>query len=830
MPEGALESELREAIEDLEAYLSDQVAPLLVIDSVTVLLRQQPSLGAEVIRAWIGAQLRAPGTHVGLEDYLYHAVKKLQLLGRLKLVEEEPLAAWIRQVAELLLAQVPDGQRESLRSLLEQASAGEASLASTTQVLHRPVVGGVGGVGAPVEGASAGITAEVAASMRQFALLLSRFSGEGKREGADALRLDPAELAPQLVAAAAESARSQGELEQYLASLSRAGLMTQVRMSDLFNTLSLGVPNWWVGGGESAAPAPESAPIQAMHRIVSLADPGHTRAHFRELLKTVAQQFNAHALPRAVQVLEVARRLLAEGKVDKTTADLILATAHEDLDLAELMAQTQQTATLPLLRSLLGAYPALTPAGLLVMLDDEPDRARRRLWLALLEVHGTPARQAALERLQQSIEEGEHGDLAAWRQRNFVYLLHRIRPPAGDDPRREIALVARCCELGAIAPLVREALIDLGLRRHPDAEAVLRQRLEQIERALETPGGPYEPPELRRMLSLVVGGLVRQGTAASRRAVADHGLKQKPHLGDTLERMGELGSLDLAEDPELVDRLLATLRSQLPMRVLGFNLRRHEAPQYLVRALHGTRSDAVHHAFSEIAQRFPDEPFGQAAAQVLASWDAPPAPPPLPDAGPAPPPPPVASLAGDLEAFGLPELLQTLMQTSSSGRLVLRDRAGGVAGEVLLREGAVREARVRGLPMPDAFYELLESPQPGTFEFVRQPASAVPAGTTHDIMGLLMEGMRRYDELQRARALAPDHGYLRPTGARPTAPPEESDGVFIRELWTRVKAGATPRQCEDALATDSYRIRALLAHWLTSGAVEIREAVGDVPP
>ena len=47
---------------------------------------------------------------------------------------------------------------------------------------------------------------------------------------------------------------------------------------------------------------------------------------------------------------------------------------------------------------------------------------------------------------------------------------------------------------------------------------------------------------------------------------------------------------------------------------------------------------------------------------------------------------------------------------------------------------------------------------------------------------------------------------------------------FIRELWTRVKGGATPRQCEEAIATDSYRVRALLAHWLTSGALEIREA------
>ena len=165
-------------------------------------------------------------------------------------------------------------------------------------------------------------------------------------------------------------------------------------------------------GGWFAASAPESAPIQAMHRIVSLADAGHTRAHCRELLKTGAQQFNTHALPRAVQVLEVARRLLAEGKVDKTTADLILSTAHEDLDAAELMAQTQQTATLPLLRSLLGAYPALTPAGLLNMLDDEPDRARRRLAVA----HSPAASHRQRHGVFQPARFGRRGYRSAARQ------------------------------------------------------------------------------------------------------------------------------------------------------------------------------------------------------------------------------------------------------------------------------------------------------------------------------------------------------------------------------------------------------------------------------
>src|SRR6185436_2912498 len=123
-----------------------------------------------------------------------------------------------------------------------------------------------------------------------------------------------------------------------------------------------------------------------------------------------------------------------------------LGTAHEELDAAQLMAQTQQAGNLPLLRRLLNFYPALTSEGLLRMLDNEPDRAKRRLWLALLEAHGLPARQHALDRLEASFGDAGNAAHVAWLQRNFVYLLHRIRPAHGDDPVREVRLVARCTE------------------------------------------------------------------------------------------------------------------------------------------------------------------------------------------------------------------------------------------------------------------------------------------------------------------------------------------------------------------------------------------------
>ena len=573
-----------------------------------------------------------------------------------------------------------------------------------------------------------------------------------------------------------------------------------------------------------------------MHRIVALAgDPGKAAGHFRELLNTVAKQFNDNALARALQVADVARRLLAEGKVEKTSADLMMSTAHEDLDAARLMEETQHAGNLPLLRRLLNFYPALTPEGLLRSLDDEPDRSRRRLWLALMEVHGPSGRAAALERLDLSLQAGAASDHEAWLQRNFVYLLHRMRPAAGEDPAREIRLTVRCADLALPAPLIREALTNLGLRRHPEAEAALRLRLEQIERQLEQPtaGVPHDAAELRRMLGLVVAGLARQATPSARRAIVDHGLKQRPALGDTLERLGELGGYDLAEDPEIVDRLLATLRTQLPMKVLGLQIRRHDiGPVYLVKALHSTRSPAVRQIFEDIAGRFPNEAFGQAAAAALASWNVVAAPPPEPEVSSvaAPPAAPAASLSGDLEVFGLPELLQTLSQNESSGRLLLRDRAGHPFAELLLRKGMVREARVRRLTMPDAFYQILEAPRPGTFEFTRLAHEAVPDGPAHHVMGLLMEGMRRYDELQRARVVAPDHVLLRSTGSRPSAPPDETDGNFIRELWMKVKDGGTPLQCEEAVAADTYRIRSLLAHWLTEGTLAVREAPENAAP
>ena len=91
-----------------------------------------------------------------------------------------------------------------------------------------------------------------------------------------------------------------------------------------------------------------------------------------------------------------------------------------------------------------------------------------------------------------------------------------------------------------------------------------------------------------------------------------------------------------------------------------------------------------------------------------------------------------------------------------------------------------------------------------------------------DIMPLVMEAARRYDELRRASALVPDGVSLKPTGAKPSALPGAKDVRFLRAVWTQACSGSTPEQCEAAVTADSYRIRALLAHWVEEGSLQLK--------
>ncbi len=180
-----------------------------------------------------------------------------------------------------------------------------------------------------------------------------------------------------------------------------------------------------------------------------------------------------------------------------------------------------------------------------------------------------------------------------------------------------------------------------------------------------------------------------------------------------------------------------------------------------------------------------------------------------------------APLEGSLKVLSLTDLLSTMEASRTSGVLTLLDGEGAPLARLWLRDGAMTACRYGRLDGPDAFWQLIEEPRAETFRLTRPSRDdLLISSESHTLHTLMLEGMRRRDELEFARGLVPDEAQLRPTGVSPT-PGEERDGAFVRDLWLQVTNGASPARCERALGADAYRIRSLLVHWLREGALEI---------
>jgi hypothetical protein len=177
---------------------------------------------------------------------------------------------------------------------------------------------------------------------------------------------------------------------------------------------------------------------------------------------------------------------------------------------------------------------------------------------------------------------------------------------------------------------------------------------------------------------------------------------------------------------------------------------------------------------------------------------------------------------GDLALFELPALLQSLASTEVTGTLALRDGGGAVFGKFTLENGRIRSAETGALRGDDACYQLFERPVGGTFSFVRHAADPASreSGESREVVSILLEGMRRYDDFQRFSALVPDDLVLAPTGTKPSTDPEEPSGAIQKAVWTKASAGITPRAIESTVAADSFRIRRLLVRWVEEGSLK----------
>jgi hypothetical protein len=746
-------AELREAVQEFRQYLSDRIAPLMVADSIALLIRYPADAVAGEIQAW-AAQQQAHSTGTPLADYLFHAVKKVALTGDFELVPKEVMRKYLQSLGAAVLQHCPEGDRAVLErnmALLGQSSAGDVD-ASPVDVIH--MKGGAAAAPQPAAaaakpGGDAPVSEEAARGLKRLSVFLDNLQPQ-------APAAQRQEVASQFMTAAATQSKTAEELEQHLAPLKKLGIDTAT--DKVIQAIAQSLPGWGSLPATVKGAAPGGVQINAMRQIVTLTgDPVESAKRFRELVHAAIEQFNQGHLGRAVTMFELAEQLVTEQKVQPIFVDNLRKQGHEYLEATRLKKLVERPEHRSELRKVLNFFFSLRPEGLLESLDGEPMRERRHDLLAMLEVHEDAARAKAYELLKASVEPSAKID--PFFQLNLVYLLRIIPRPKEIKVEDEVNLVMKVPGKASPPPLVKHVISYLAQTRHDKAERALITYLRVFENMLLQPEtAVYPPDEIEKLLDRVCGALARYATPRAWRALVDHGLKAEARLGATMSRLVEAGRHDLSASKDLVTRLIAALKAEMPRSVLGFKVKRNdEKIGWLIQALAGTPLPEVRAALQELVDKHSGEKFADAAAKALAG---------LKEVGK--PPEPAPGISGDLELFGLPSLLQTLGQSPLTGVLGIMDASGAPKAALLFQEGKLRGARCGSLEGDAAVFQLFERPFPGTFAFVSRQdiASQGKVGEPQDILGLILEGVRRHDEWKQAAATTPETVKLKPT-ARP---------------------------------------------------------------
>jgi len=821
-----------EALDALHQYLSDSIPPLLFVEYVEDLFQIPVRGAAAEVLGWAASQSHV-GDVVTTSDYLFHAAKKLHLLAELELLPRERMRMYLEALQPILLESCPQQEQAKLARDLANlrhvrhddggmVGRGDLGLAGMAQ----PVAGRRG----PGDGGRT-VTEESPPLDRRIGLLLSMFERQAQLQGA--LGQQPRGAADGgspagpsggsggavlagILSEAASEARDAAELERSVGQLANHGI--PVLEEGIVRMLGRSLPDW-AAPPTSEGEQPAQRAVRAMHRLVTLAgDRQEKYKRFTELVTTAVEEFNDGSLGRAVTLFDLAGRMIEDEQVESTIINNVRTKAYGALDEAQLRRCADSQDLHYLFRRVMGFFPQLEPSELFIQLEDETSRDRRRLLLQLLSAQGPPARAAAVDAL---FEAGQGERAFPWfLERNLVYLMRTIPRPEDASLDREMDVLVRTSEPDNPLPLIREALATMGQLHHDRVVRTLMARVNDLEEALVSGREmPHTPEEVQSLLDTALTMLARTGTMEGRRCVVVHGLKRQPQLGNTLARLGKLAGVDLSDDATAVQRLVGALREELPTKFLGMSVgsrRKAEGVVHLVEALSGTDTPMVRKVLQEVADKHPSQPFGMAARRTLESMGAP----------PAQEPAAAAALAGDLALFGLPGLLQNMSDSQLTGVLTVTGQDGVTAATIRFDGGMIRSARTGVLVGEAALYQMLERPILGRFVFTdSEDESAVnmEKGAPKAVQPILFEGIRRYDELMRAVALAGDDARFRPTERKPTKVADEPNLDLIQSVWLKAAEGATPAECEAEFPVDSYRVRRLFEHWITEGSLTPRE-------
>ena len=823
--------EQREALLQLQQYLSDNIAPMIFAESVDALFDLSPELIASQIVAWV-ASIHNTSGELATADYIFHAAKKIHLLGELELLTREQVAGFIEAIRPYLVQACPEPDQGGLQNDFDNLHLSQGA-DSTTSVGYVHRAGGQEvSLGATVRKArgdpgghvsSESVSRDILKGLGKVDQLLARLSATpataaaGTTAGSGTQTVAEQAMVARIVTEAAENAADGTQLNGSLVELRNQGL--QISPDTIVRLLARNLPDWASPQFTSPDMQEPQGAVRAMRQLITMSSSsGEKSQRFQDLVASAIDEFNAGSLGRAVTMIDLAERMAESNEVDAAVVTSAHSRAYNEIDEKMLRQYVEDEDKHQLLRRVLKFFPHFAPAELFAELEMTDSRERRRFLLMMLNAMGGATREAALEAIEQSVK-GE-ASYPWFFHRNLVYLLRTTRRPADEPVDREIDALIPMCDMGGPVQLIREALATLGQIEHERAVTTLVARVSELEDALV--GNTvlaHDEDEMRSLLDSVISMLSRNPSTMARRCVVSHGLKRQPQLGDTFSRLGKLARQDLSDDKGALKRIIRALREELPTKVLGLTVvtgKKARGVESIIKALSGSDTPAVRKTLKEITENYSGQKFADAAARTLTQLGA------ATHVDEAP----SAALTGDLELFGLPSLLQNLSDSQLSGTLTVLGASGQTVATVVLVAGYMMSAEVGMLAGEMGIYQLLEKPVRGRFIFVRDDSeargdSSLPGGKP--VAPMLFEGIRRYDEFMRAASLAPDDATFQTTDRRPTNVEDEVDTNLVKNVWHRAVKGGTPAAIEGQMPVDSFRVRRLFEHWLTEGSLAVRE-------
>jgi hypothetical protein len=556
--------------------------------------------------------------------------------------------------------------------------------------------------------------------------------------------------------------------------------------------------------------------MEAMSQIIHLAeDRWEGCKRFQDMVQAAIEQFNTGSPARAATIFDLALALCSDDRLDPAFVADVRSTAHESLDINRLRTLSKVREKHHLLRKVLNFFDAFAVKNYW----KSSGRKRNANAAGFCWTSRNPWRRRPENGLRAAARAVANTNLSAdWHfARNLVCILARIPRTGEASPKAEMQLIAPLLQLSMPGPLVKEAIKFAGQTRCPESEELLISTADKLVRfSVDHIGSDKEAMQRTSLLDRVIFALAHYGTPKAWSRVVKHGTNPLEGLGDTTARLSYLSGQDLTSDKERVSTLLQFLKSKMPRTLFGMTSPQNDTPRlHTIKALSSTPAPAVREAFQEIAAQFPETQFGRAAADALKEF--------------------VSSdksqiaaervLTGDLELFGLPDLLRQLHQLQASGLLTLKDEKGNPIGTVTVRAGRMQRCSIGRLEGREAAYQLLERPFGGTFFFQGQRESGIgeqaDPDAMPDLITILHEGMQRYDQLQRARSIVPDFALLRLKNPASAPPVAETDAELSAQLWQKLAAGASTEECETACRADSCRIRTILARWNEEGLLAV---------